>query len=95
MMSPFEFYGVLKKFGYGSKTGIDLPGESSGLLQSWAHWDQGLHATMAYGYGTSVTAIQMISAVQAIANNGVKVTPHIIKYSQEEFDNKKQQLLNI
>ena len=43
---------------------------------------------MSYGYGTSVTAIQMISAVQALANNGVRITPHIIKYSQEEYDNK-------
>lgn len=88
MMSPIEFYGILKKFGYGSKTGIDLPGESSGLLPNWAHWDGTFHATMGYGYGTSVTAIQMISAVQALANNGVKVTPHIIKYPQEEYDNK-------
>lgn len=88
MMSPMEFYGVLKKFGYGSKTGIDLPGESAGLLPSWTHWDHTFHATTGYGYGTSVTAIQMISAVQALANNGVRVTPHIIKYSQEEYDNK-------
>lgn len=87
-MSPVEFYGVLKKFGFGSKTGIDLPGESVGLLPYWAHWDQGIHATMAYGYGTSVTAIQMISAVQALANNGVRITPHVIKYPQEEYDNK-------
>lgn len=87
-MTPSEFYGVLKRFGFGSKTGIDLPGESVGLLPYWAHWDQGIHATMAYGYGTSVTAIQMISAVQALANNGVRITPHVIKYSQEEFDNK-------
>ena len=88
MMTPMEFYGVLKKFGFGSKTGIDLPGESVGLLPYWAHWDKTFHATMGYGYGTSVTAIQMISAVQALANNGVRVTPHIIKYSQEEYDNK-------
>lgn len=87
-MSPKEFYDQLKKFGLGSKTGIDLPGESTGLLPYWTHWDQGIHATMAYGYGTSVTAIQMISAVQALANNGVRITPHIIKYSQEEYDNK-------
>lgn len=39
---------------------------------------------MSYGYGTSVTAMQMISAVQALANNGVRVTPHVIKYSPEE-----------
>ena len=88
LMSPYEFYEVLKRFGYGAKTGIDLPGESVGLLPNWKHWDQGIHATMAYGYGTSVTAMQMISAVQALANNGVRVTPHVIKYSQEEFDNK-------
>ncbi len=87
-MTPAEFYGVLKKFGFGTKTGIDLPGESSGLLPYWTYWDQGIHATMSYGYGTSVTAIQMISAVQALANNGVRITPHIIKYSQEEYDTK-------
>lgn len=87
-MTPYEFYTVLKKFGFGSKTGIDLPGESSGLLPYWAHWDQGIQATMAYGYGTSVTAIQMISAVQALANNGVRITPHVIKYSQDEYDKK-------
>lgn len=83
-MSPREFYMVLKRFGFGSKTGIDLPGESSGLLPYWSNWDQGIHATMSYGYGTSVTAMQMVSAVAALANDGVKVTPHVIKYSPEE-----------
>lgn len=83
-MTAKEFYDMLKKFGYGAKTGIDLPGESSGLLPYYTSWDQGIHATMSYGYGTSVTAMQMISAVQALANNGVKVTPHVIKYSPEE-----------
>lgn len=83
-MTSREFYEMLKKFGYGSKTGIDLPGESSGLLPSVGNWDEGIHATMSYGYGTSVTAMQMISAVQALANGGVRVTPHVVKYSPEE-----------
>ncbi len=83
-MTPKEFYDMLKKFGFGAKTGIDLPGESSGLLPYYGNWDQGILATMSYGYGTSVTAMQMISAVQALANNGVRVTPHVIKYSPEE-----------
>lgn len=83
-MTPKEFYEMLKKFGFGSKTGIDLPGESVGLLPYYGNWDQGIHATMSYGYGTSVTAMQMISAVQALANNGVKITPHVVKYSPEE-----------
>jgi len=89
-MSPKEFYEVLQNFGFGSRTGIDLPGESSGLLPYWAKWDKGIQATMSYGYGTSVTAMQMLSAVQALANNGVKITPHIIKYPQEELEQRVQ-----
>lgn len=83
-MTSTEFYDMLKKFGFGEKTGIDLPGESVGLLKSPNKWDSSDHATMAYGYGTSVTAIQMVSALSALANNGVRVTPHVIKYSPEE-----------
>ncbi len=87
-MTSKEFYDMLKKFGFGQKSGIDLPGESAGLLPAWHKWDKGIHATMAYGYGTSVSAMQMVSAVSALANNGVRVTPHIIKYPQEEYDQK-------
>jgi len=84
LMTHNEFYGMLKKFGFGEKSGIDLPGESSGLLASPNYWDKGLHMTMSYGYGTSVSIMQMVSAVSALANNGVRVTPHVIKYSPEE-----------
>ncbi len=84
MMSKFEFHSMLKKFGFGEKTGIDLPGESIGILKNPTKWDTSDHASMGYGYGSSVTAIQMVSAVSAIANDGVRVTPHVIKYSPEE-----------
>lgn len=84
LMTHKEFYDMLKKFGFGEKSGIDLPGESSGLLASPKFWDRGLHMTMSYGYGTSVSIMQMVSAVSALANNGVRVTPHVIKYSPEE-----------
>ena len=84
MMSKYEYHGMLKKFGFGEKTGIDLPGESVGLLKPPSKWDSSDHATMGYGYGSSVTAIQMVSAVSAIANDGVRVTPHVIKYTPEE-----------
>jgi len=84
LMTHKEFYDMLKKFGFGEKSGIDLPGESSGLLASPQYWDKGLHMTMSYGYGTSVSIMQMVSAVSALANNGVRVTPHVIKYSPEE-----------
>lgn len=84
LMTHKEFYNMLKKFGFGEKSGIDLPGESSGLLASPQFWDKGLHMTMSYGYGTSVSIMQMVSAVSALANNGVRVTPHVIKYTPEE-----------
>lgn len=87
-MTSLEFWTMLKKFGLGSKTGIDLPGESIGILPNWKHWDSATHAAMGYGYGASVTPMQMVSAVSAIANNGVRVTPHVIKYSAEEAETK-------
>ncbi len=84
LMTHREFYEMLKKFGFGQKSGIDLAGESSGLLASPKYWDKGIHMTMSYGYGTSVSIMQMVSAVSALANNGVRVTPHVIKYTPEE-----------
>jgi len=84
LMTYQEFYSMLKKFGFGEKSGIDLPGESSGLLAAPKYWDKGLRMTMSYGYGTSVSIMQMVSAVSALANNGVRVTPHVIKYTPEE-----------
>ena len=84
MMNKNEYYDMLRKFGFGQKTGIDLPGESVGILKPASKWDTSDHASMGYGYGSSVTAIQMVAAVSAIANGGTWITPHVIKYSPEE-----------
>ena len=84
MMTPAEFYTILSNLGIGKKSGIDLAGESSGILPKPFKWDKSRQATMGYGYGASVTAMQMVSAVSALANEGVIVTPHVIKYSEEE-----------
>lgn len=88
MMSSEEFYDALQLFGFGQRTGIDLPGESTGLLPKPSTWDIATHASMGYGYGASVTAIQMAAAVNAIANDGVWVSPHVIKYSDAEAEEK-------
>ncbi len=88
MMSDKEFYDSLKLFNFGEKTGIDLPGESAGLLPQPKNWDVATHGAMGYGYGASATAIQMAAAVSAIANRGVWITPHVIKYSPEEAEEK-------
>ena len=87
-MTSTEFYNQLRRFGFGSRTGIDLPGESVGLIKKPHKWDVSDHASMGYGYGASVTAIQMASAIAAIANDGVRVTPHVIKYSDAEAEQK-------
>ena len=86
MMKPKEFYDQLLKFGIGRKTGIDLPGESKGIFKSPDKWDGSQQGSMGYGYSMGTTVIQMISAVSAIANGGVKVTPHVIMYPPEELD---------
>ncbi len=88
MMTKQEHYNVLKRFGMGERTGIDLPGESRGLIPQPKDWHKSTHASIGYGYSVSVTAIQMASAISAIANDGVKVTPHVIKYTPEEAADK-------
>ena len=80
MLNPNQYYSKLKDFGFGQKTNIDLTAESIGLLPKTNQWYKSRQASMGYGYGASVTAIQMISAVSAIANNGIWITPHVIKY---------------
>jgi cell division protein FtsI/penicillin-binding protein 2 len=90
MLDKEDYYNKLYEFGFGQKTGIDLTAESVGLLPKPKSWYKSRQASMGYGYGASVTAIQMISAISAIANNGVRTTPHVIKYSAEELPNHVQ-----
>ncbi len=94
-MTPSEFHNQIAKFGIGSKTGIDLPGESSGILHPASSWDTITQATISFGYSLAATPIQMASAVAAIANNGVWITPHVIKYPDKVAETKleKRQVL--
>lgn len=74
-----DFFSVLQKFGFGSKTGIELPAETQGIVRSPDKWNGDSLASMSIGYEIGVTALQMASAFATIANNGVRVQPHIIK----------------
>ena len=74
-----KFYHYITQFGFGSKTGIDLPGEVSGLLRAPHNWTRVDASTIAFGQGISVTAIQLITALSAIANNGLLMKPHIVR----------------
>jgi len=74
-----KFFDYINRFGFGSKTGIDIPGESPGLLRHHRNWTRVDAATIAFGQGVSVSGIQMITALAAIANGGVLMKPFMIK----------------
>lgn len=71
-------YEYLKKFGFGSFTGLGLPTENPGELPPLEKWGDLTFPNVAYGQGYSANAIQMASAFATIANGGVRVTPRII-----------------
>lgn len=74
-----KFHDYLTRFGFGQKSGIDLPGETAGLLRPVRSWTRVDTSTIAFGQGVSVTAIQLISALSAIANQGVLMKPYIVR----------------
>lgn len=74
-----KFVEYIKAFGFGRKTGIQLPGEAKGILRTKDTIGPIEQATMSFGQGVSVTPIQMAMAVSAIANDGVLMKPRIVK----------------
>jgi cell division protein FtsI/penicillin-binding protein 2 len=74
-----RFADYLTRFGFGQKTGIDLPGEEVGLLRPIKHWESTSLPSMSIGYGIGVTALQAVTAMSAIANRGLWVQPHVVK----------------
>ena len=79
MLQKEKLMGYIKDFGFGSKTGIDLNGEASGILFSLNKMGNVELATTAFGQGISVTPIQQIRAVSAVVNGGTLYKPYIVK----------------
>ena len=76
-----SFYNMLGAFGFGSRTRVDLQGEASGVVripgdEEWSESDLGANA---YGQGISVTSLQMLNAVNVIANGGLLIQPRVVK----------------
>ena len=78
-MGPKNLWTYMTRFGFGTKTGIELPGEEVGIIRDWKKWDKATWSRAPIGQGVSVTAIQMCSAYQAIANNGLRMKPYIVE----------------
>ena len=87
-MSDSVMYDYFRKFGFGQKSGVNLPGESDGILKNGKEWTKANHATIAFGQGISVTAMQMVRAVGAIANAGKMCEPSVVS-STTEADGKE------
>lgn len=72
------FYDYIRAFGFGQPTGVDLPGESKGLVRGLENWSAISIGSISMGQEVGVTPIQLISAVSAIANGGILYRPHIV-----------------
>ena len=102
-ISDEQFIQDLKNFGFGSKTGIELPGETSGLLKEAgsSRWSGRTKQTIAIGQEISVSALQMVQAATALANDGYPVQLSVIKkitnkdgsIESEHIPQKKERIL--
>jgi cell division protein FtsI (penicillin-binding protein 3) len=72
-------YKTLRDFGFGEKTGIDCPGESAGSLAPYQRWTKIDTGAISFGQGISVSALQLITATSAIANEGILMRPYIVQ----------------
>lgn len=77
-LGPEGLAAWIDRFGFGNPTGIDYPGESSGLVLPLADWSGSTIGTVPIGQGIAVTPLQMVSAYATIGNGGVRVTPHLV-----------------
>ena len=74
-----NFYNYSRKFGFGRTTGIELPAEAQGIFAQPENWYKDSLASKSIGYEMGVTALQVAAAYGTIANDGVRIQPHIIK----------------
>lgn len=86
-LGKVKLFEYIKKFGFGSKTGIDLNGESTGILFPMDKVGPVELATTAFGQGVSVTPIQQVTAVSAAINGGILYKPYIVKSINEPETN--------
>ncbi|HUK30072.1 MAG TPA: penicillin-binding protein [Candidatus Acidoferrum sp.] len=77
-LGPPKLYDYIRAFGFGSPTGIDLPGEGHGKLRRLENWTPISVGSISMGQEVGVTAIQLISAMNAIGNGGIWVKPHVV-----------------
>ena len=81
-VGPDKMYQYIRNFGFGSRTSIELPGETRGLLRPLARWQPASIGYVAIGQEVAVTPLQLASMVSTIANGGTYLPPHILMQDQ-------------
>jgi len=82
-LGPNKFYHYIKAYGFGDRTGIELPSETRGLLRPPSRWGATSIGSLAIGQEVGVTPIQLVTMVSTIANGGVYLPPHILLNSTD------------
>jgi cell division protein FtsI (penicillin-binding protein 3) len=73
-----RLYSALRTFGFGSRTGIDLPAEAVGILREPRKWSALSIASISFGHEIAVTSLQILTAINAVANGGYRVRPSVV-----------------
>ncbi|OJA04113.1 penicillin-binding protein 2 [Halomonas sp. QHL1] len=81
-LSDTAIWEKYNQLGLGQAAGTGFPGESTGSLPAPVRWSRSERATLSYGYGLSVSAVQLASAYTALANDGVRLPPSLIRLSE-------------
>lgn len=89
-VGPDRFYNYIRAFGFGSRSGIELPGETRGLLQPVKRWGGSSIGSIAIGQEIAVTPVQLVTMVSTIANGGMYLQPHILFPGQLDASPQKQ-----
>jgi cell division protein FtsI (penicillin-binding protein 3) len=79
LLGEESLYKYIKKLGFGEKTGVDLPGETKGVVRSPERWSGSSLASISIGYGVGVTPLQVLRAYSSVANGGLLVKPHLVR----------------
>ncbi|HEX5497096.1 MAG TPA: penicillin-binding protein 2 [Mycobacteriales bacterium] len=74
-----RFYDYMRRFGLGTRTGVELPAESPGILPPISQWSGSTFGNLPIGQGVSMTILQLASMYQTVANDGVRVPPRIVR----------------
>jgi cell division protein FtsI (penicillin-binding protein 3) len=84
-LGPTKFYDYMRGFGFGDRSGIELPSETRGLLRNPKKWGATSILSLAIGQEVGVTPVQLVTMVSALANGGVYMPPHVLLQSTDEM----------